>query len=451
VNRSLLKGMKTSLFIVGVLGVALLSEGASISEDKGDDSVFVGLNYPKTGPYAKEGLDQWSAAQLAADEINDEGGILGKKVRVVWRDTQSRVDVAKKNAEELIDREQVSMIFGGSSSAVAVGVGEVCQKKKTLFFATLTYSTHTTGKEGHRHTFRECNDSWMASKALSYYLKEKYPDKKYYYITADYTWGHTTEASMRKHTGSMDKDKHKGVLIPFPDAKDEKFAAALQAAAKEEPDLLVLVLFGGYMEKALRMARTNGISAKTQVVVPNLTLNMAKGAGPEAMEGVMGTVPWTWKVPYQFDYHRGKIFVQSFTEAYGRYPSTAAASAYTVLYEYKAAVERTKSFESEPLINTFEGRNHKFLVIPKLRGREYTFLKDKQIWRSFDHQSLQTVYVVKGREVEDILEDCFQSDYFEIVGSLSGDSVAITYEEWVAAREAAGKAPHLEPLPGDKK
>jgi branched-chain amino acid transport system substrate-binding protein len=174
------------------------------------DSVTIALNYSETGPYAKQGLDQWRSAEMARVEINADGGIMGKKVEFRLYNSQSNVEATRANVLDTIENGGVKMVFGGSFSAVAVAAGDICQEKGVPFFATLTYSTSTTGKDGHRHTFRECYDSWMAAKALASYLKNNFSGKKYFYVTADYTWGWTTEASLRKLTDTEDKSIHKG-------------------------------------------------------------------------------------------------------------------------------------------------------------------------------------------------------------------------------------------------
>ena len=202
------------------------------------DVVKIGLNYPKTGPYSVQGLDQWRASELAVAEINAAGGILGNKVEIAWRDSKSKADLSTNNVTELIDNEGVKMVFGGSASSVAVAAGKVCQSKGVLFFGTLTYSTATTGKDGHRHTFRECYDAWMGAKAIASYMKQNFSGKKFFYITADYTWGWTTEASVRKFSDTEDKSKHKGMLTPFPGATDEDFKKALSFAKMIKPDVL---------------------------------------------------------------------------------------------------------------------------------------------------------------------------------------------------------------------
>ena len=159
---------------------------------------------------------------------NAAGGILNKQIELVTYDTQSSSELAATNASQAIDSEGVKMIFGGSSSAVAVAVSKVCQARGVPFFGTLTYSTTVTGTEARRHTFRECNDSWMAAKAISSYLKKNYAGKKYFYITADYTWGWTTEASIRKFSRTLDKKRHKRMLTPFPGAKRQDFEKAFE-------------------------------------------------------------------------------------------------------------------------------------------------------------------------------------------------------------------------------
>jgi branched-chain amino acid transport system substrate-binding protein len=218
--------------------------------------VKIALNYPETGPYAKEGKDEWYGAELARREINAAGGILGREVVYRWSDSASNPNQTMQNLTRAIDQEKVQMVFGGSSSAVAIAAGRICKEKGVIFFGTLTYSTTTTGEEANRYVFRECYDSWMAAKALGDYLNQNFKNAKYFYITADYTWGWTTEASLRKFTGSEDKNAHPGVLTPFPSGF---YDDALKKAEEAKADVLVLVLFGQEMANAIRSAAQMGL------------------------------------------------------------------------------------------------------------------------------------------------------------------------------------------------
>lgn len=424
--RGMGKNLVVCLVVFGMVAVAAHAQAV----------VKVGLNYPKTGPYAVMGLDQLRAAELAVSEINASGGILGEPVELVWRDTQSKPPVATQNAKELIDQEGVKMMFGGSSSAVAIASGNVCQEKGIPFFGTLTYSNATTGKDGHRCTFRETYNAWMGAKAIGSYLQKNFPGKKYLYVTADYTWGHSTEASVRKFTGTEDKGTHKGILTPFPGATEADFKKAVAFAKMVNPDVLVLVLFGKDMVTGIRLATAAGLKEKMQIVVPNLTLGMAEGGGPKVMEGVIGAVPWSWQIPYKEGYPRGKQFVEAFAAKHNRYPSSSGGSAYTILHEYKAAVERAGTFDTAA-------------VIKALEGHTYTSLKDPQTWQDFDHQSVQTVYAVKCKPEAQVLQDKYKLDYFEVLHRLPGEQAVQTRAEWNAVRTAAGKPTHLEPLAGE--
>lgn len=392
------------------------------------DVVKIALNYPQTGPYAKEGKDQWYAAEIARKEINAAGGILGKKVSYRWSDSASNPGKTKANLSAAIARDKVKMAFGGSSSAVAIAAGEICRKNNILFFGTLTYSTSTTAEAGNRILFRECYNSWMAAKAVGSYLRKKHRGAKYFYITADYTWGWTTEASLRTFTNTTNKTKHPGILTPFPSGY---YDDALEKAKAAKPDVLVLVLFGNEMATAIRKADEMGLKRQMQIVVPNLTLTMAERGTPQAMAGVIGALPWFWRVPYHYNYPRGIEFVEKFKKRFNRYPSTSAASAYTIMYEYKAAVERAGTFDTDA-------------VIKELEGHEYQLLKDRQQWRAFDHQSVQTVYTVRCNPEDAVLADKYHLDYFEIIGSLSGKNAVRTRAEWDSVRKAAGKPTRLQ-------
>ncbi len=136
-------------------------------------TVTLGFNVPQTGPYAEEGLDELRAQELAVEHLNGEGdggmlntfsskalkgnGILGKKVKFVTGDTQTKSDAARASAKSMIEKDGAVMINGGSSSGVAVAVQGLCQEAGVIFMAGLTHSNDTTGKDkkanGFRHFF----------------------------------------------------------------------------------------------------------------------------------------------------------------------------------------------------------------------------------------------------------------------------------------------------------
>jgi len=411
-----------------IVFTAFLALALTVLPAMGKQSVNIGINYPLTGPYSVEGLDQIRAARMAVDEINHTGGILGHRVHLLTRNSASNVLQTQINVNELIN-SNCTMIFGGSSSAVAIASAEICQKRNVIFFGTLTYSTATTLEGAQKTSFRECNNSWMSAQVMADWLNTHYAGKRYHYITADYTWGWTTEDSIRQVTDTMNQVDHQGALTPL-GAVD--FSVPLQQAKKNTPDVLVLSLFGKDLAYALQQAAAMDFK-DTLIVAPNLTLGMAERSGAAAMENVVGTVPWTWNIPYLYDYARGKEFVEEFVKRFHRHPSSSGASAYTIVYEYKNAVERAGSFETAK-------------VVQALEGHEYTLLKDAQWWRPMDHQSVQTVYMVRGKDLELLHIGTQRMDLFTILSSKPGELTVRPPEEWKRLRRAAG-LPETLPAP----
>ncbi len=419
----------TGVFLISFWALGTASAAAPPS----GEPVRLGINYPLTGPYSVEGLDQIRAARMAVDEINYNGGVLGRPLDLITRDSSSDVLLAEINVHELIDAGCV-MLFGGSSSAVAIAAATICQQHQIPFFGTLTYSTATTLENAHRVAFRECNDSWMAAQVMANWLNSRFRGKRYFYITADYTWGWTTEDSLRQVTRTQDKAKHPEVAPPL---GTTDFSEALCKAAAYKPDVLVLVLFGKDLGHALKQAAAMGLSRTSQIVVPNLTLGMAERAGAKAISGVVGTLPWTWKVPYLENSVRGKEFVENFQKRYRRYPSTAGASAYSIVYEYKSAVERA-------------GTTRTAAVVRALENHSYALLKDEQTWRMLDHQNVQTMYMVRGNREYDILNDPLRQDFFSIISRMEGKDLVRDAEEWKRLRQKAGLPVRLELFEDEK-
>lgn len=394
------------------------------------DPVIIGLNYPRTGHYKEEGLAQMRGALLAIDEINSQGGVLGRDIRIITRDTASRPDKAARNVDKLVEEGAV-MLFGSVSSAVAIAASARAQQLNTLYFATIGYSNDVTGKNGHRYVFRESSSATMTGRALGKYLSDNMPNKKYFYITADYTWGHSSEQALRENTNSLDSSQHKGVLLPFPTAKQSDYNAALQQAKDSGAEIIALVLYGHDLVRAMRTAEGMGLTEQVQFIAPNLTQSVIEQAGPAVMAGVIGTEHWLWRAPELEQSKTGIAFVERFNKAYDLYPPSAAASAYTVVKQWADAVNRSKSYNSEIVINALEDHT-------------YTLLKDAAQWRAFDHQNVQTVYVVQANERNTVMEHPSKQDYLKILERFDAEQTAQTLQQWQAERTKAGKPTRLQ-------
>lgn len=414
----MLRSALVRFVMAGLIGLAPVLAVAA-------EPVRLGLNYPETGRYQYLGQQQRLGAFLAVEEINASGGIMGRPVELVIRNTRLDPQRGAANVVDLIDNEGVHMLFGGVSSAVAIASGRAARERDRIYFGTLTYANQTTGEAAHSHMFRESYNAWMTARALGQYLSTEFADRKFFYITADYSWGYSVEESVRSQSGTEDTERHPVVRTAFPNALTRDFETALQQAEEAGAEVLVLVLGGGDMVRAINMVHTMGLKDKMQIVWPNTSLGTALELGPALMEGIVGAAPWFWNLPYELNNQRGIEFVEAFTEAYQMRPSSAAASSYSIVYQYKDAVERA-------------GTTRTADVIRALEGHRYSFLKDEQEWRAFDHQNVQSVYVVRMKPRSEVLLDPYHSDFYEILDRIDGPSAARTLEQWQEVRRRAG-------------
>ena len=97
--------------------------------------LVIGLDVPLSGPYSDQGKDQLRAYNMAIDEVNKAGGIMGMTIVPSIGDDQTTADVARDNAQRMIERDGAVMITGGSSTGTALAVSALCQAKKTIFMA----------------------------------------------------------------------------------------------------------------------------------------------------------------------------------------------------------------------------------------------------------------------------------------------------------------------------
>ncbi|MDP5327059.1 MAG: substrate-binding protein [Paracoccaceae bacterium] len=380
---------------------------AAFTNDPMGSSVTLGFNVPQTGAYADEGMDELRAFELAVEHLNGGGdggmlntfsskalggnGILGKEVKYVTGDTQTKSDAARAAAQSMIQKDGAVMISGGSSSGVAVAVQALCQEAGIIFMAGLTHANDTTGKDKKANGFRHFFNSYMSGAALAPILTSQYgTDRKAYHLTADYNWGYTTEQAIRESTEALGWETINTVLTPL---TQTDFSSYIAPVLNSGADILVLNHYGGNMVNSLTNAVQFGLRAaeangkKFEIVVPLYSELMARGAGKN-ISGILGSQNWDWKLENQLGarYSGTNAFVQSFGTKFGFPPSQAAHTCYVQTLLYADAVTRAGSFNP-------------CAVVEALEGFEFDGLGNgPTLYRAEDHQCFKDVLVVRGKE-----------------------------------------------------
>ncbi len=358
-----------------------------------------GFCVPLTGPYSDEGNDELKAYKLAVKHLNEGGGmlhtlkpshlkgngILKKKVQFVVGDSETKPDAARAAARRMIERDKAIMFTGGSSSAVAVAQQYLAQDMGVIFMDALSHSNDTTGKDRRRYGFRYFFDAYQSGKALAPVLAKEYgKDRRAFHLTADYTWGHTQYESMKEFTEKEGWTTVRNIMTPLgtPD-----FSSYLTAVLNSDADVLVLNHYGKDMVNSLSQAVRFGMRGRKvngkqmQIVVPLYSRLMAKGAGPDNIEGILGTCEWSY-------HHKdpGSVaFTKAFEGEYHEPPSQAAHVAYVQTLLYANAVEKAGTFYPPEVIKAledfeFEGTGN-----------------GKVLYRKDDHQAFHDMLVMRGK------------------------------------------------------
>ena len=382
--------------------------------------IRLGLNYPSTGNYKSEGLELRRGAMLAVEQINQGGGVLGRPLELVSLNSAARAEKAQANVERFAS-QGAAMVFGGANSEEALSAGQRARELGLLYFPTLGYANEITGRDGHRHLFRESNSAWMSARVLGEYLSWHMPNRRYYYISLDDAWGRSMEQALREATKGRDRARHGYSKIAERGARRGEYLAALQKAAASEADVLVIVLLGEDLVQTMRLAQTLDLGKRMQIIVPNLTQSIVEQAGPMVMEHVIGTEAWTWRVPKLVESAAGQAFVDRYIAQHQAYPGSTAASAYGIVQQWAAAAQRAGKLDSAAVIAAME--NHR-----------YRLLKDEQYWRDFDHQNVQSIFAVRVRSRSEIMQDRFKQDYFTIIHRMDGEEAAPSLDDWQQER-----------------
>ncbi|MEW6666731.1 MAG: ABC transporter substrate-binding protein [Thermodesulfobacteriota bacterium] len=391
------KGMDRRAFIkvTGITtGAALLGGFHFLPKTYAQTGPFkVGFPIPLTGPYGTEAKDQQAGAELAVAEINASGGVLGRKVELLVRDTKLKADEAARRAKELIESEGVLLMSGVLSAANQLAVNEQCKLHGIPYMSISQANEITMRPDNSIYTWHEALDPHQTTQAVGEYVARNF-GKKWYFLTSDYAYGwQMTDGFIRKgkEFGAVSVGETKHPL------GTSDYSSYMPRILSAKPDVLFLDNFGKDQINSVKQATEFGLKKNMKIVCPILLMSSRLGGGPEAFDGVVGGTSYYWEL----DIPSSKKFVEAFEKANKRPPIDYAGYAYSGLKELLGAVNRAGKLDPEAIAAAMEGRT-------------YDNYKGKQWWRPCDHQSQQDVFIIKSKKAKG------QYDVFEVIATVSG-------------------------------
>jgi len=315
--------------------------------------------------------------ELARDEINKKGGVLGRKLEIIARDDAGKPDVAITQAAQLVDAEQVDLLTGTILSHVGLAVADFAKQRQMFFLASQPLTDALIWEKGNRYTFRLRPSTYTQASILA---KEaaRFPARRWATIAPNYEFGQAAVASFKRELIRLRPDVE-FVSEQWPPLGKVDAGAIVQAMLAANPDAVFNATFGSDLAKLVREGTTRNAFAN-RVVVSILA------GEPEYLAPLKDEAPPGWLVTgYPWSEIRTPAhdaFLKAYVDRFKETPNIGALIGYINTLVLARAIENAGSTRADDLIKATE-----HLKIDTPVGNV--------AFRAIDHQSTMGVYIGK--------------------------------------------------------
>jgi branched-chain amino acid transport system substrate-binding protein len=313
--------------------------------------------------------------QLAVDEVNATGGVMGRKIELITRDDNANPGDAVRAAEELLSRERVDVLTGSFLSHIGLALTDFAKQKKVFFLAGEPLTDKIVWDNGNRYTFRLRTSTYMQVAMLM-------PDtaamkkKRWAIVYPNYEYGQSAAASFKKLLKDAQPDVE-FVAEQAPPLGKVDAGSVVQALADAKPDAIFNVLFGADLAKFVREGNTRGLF-KGKEVVSLLT------GEPEYLDPLKDEAPDGWLVTgypwYSIKTPEHEAFRSAYEAKFKEYPRLGSVVGYSSIKSIVEGVKKAGSTDTEKMITAFRGLNVMTPFGPI-------------VYRTEDHQTTMGAYV----------------------------------------------------------
>ncbi len=304
-----------------------------------DDTVTVGILHSKTGTMAISETGSIQAEKLAIKQINDMGGVLGRKIEYIEEDGASDWPTFAEKARKLLVNDKVAAVFGCWTSASRKAVLPVFEKENGMLY----YPTFYEGLEQSPnviYTGQEATQQILAG--IDWVVDEK-DAKTFYLLGSDYIWPRTSNKIARKH---IEKLGLKVVGEEYFPLGHTQFNSAINKIKLRKPDVIYAIIVGGSnvaFYKQLKAAGIDLTSDQWNLLTISVTEDEIRGIGGENIEGAYAAMKYFQSLPNP----NNQSFVAAFKEMWGDdiVIGDVTQAAYLGPWLWKAAVEKAGSFD----------------------------------------------------------------------------------------------------------
>lgn len=327
------------------LAAGLVVAGAAYAQD----TIKIGeINSYKAQPAFLEPYRQgW---QMALDEINASGGVLGKKLEVVTRDDNGNPGDSIRVAEDLVSRERVSLLFGGFLSNTGLALTDFAKQRKVFFLAAEPLTDKIVWEDGNRYTYRLRPSTYMF---VSMLVNEavKLHKKRWALVYPNYEYGQSAAATFKRLMKAAQPDVE-FVTEQAPPLGKVDAGAVVQALADAKPDAIFNALFATDLAKFVREGNTRHLFDGREVV------SLLTGE-PEYLSPLQAEAPVNWVVTgypwYAVKTAENQRFVDAFRKRYNDWPRMGSVVGYTAMMSIAEGLKKAGSTDTDKVIDAFSG------------------------------------------------------------------------------------------------
>lgn len=331
------------LLCVSALAASLVATGcggdsamSGSSADVSGDTVKVGLLHSLSGTMAISETSVRDAEKLAIEEINAQGGVLGKKIEIIEEDGASDPQIFSEKAKKLLMSDNVATIFGCWTSASRKAVKPVVEGSNGLLWYPVQYE----GMEQSKNImYMGAAPNQQIVPAIEYLLKEG--KTKMFLVGSDYVFPQTANRIIKAQLAASGGEVVGEEYTPMGYTDYATIISKIKAA---NPDVIVNTLNGDSNVAFFKQLKDAGITAEACPVMSfSIAEEEIKGIGAQNVAGNL--VSWDY---YQTtDTPANEKFVAAYKKAYGedRVTDDPIEAAYDAVYLWKAAVEKAGSFD----------------------------------------------------------------------------------------------------------
>lgn len=379
-DRKGFRGLSRRTFLKAVGGAGLGSLGGpyvlrqSFAAEKGP--IKIGGLASLSGVVSAWGKVTQQGLVLAVEDINQAGGILGRKVEYLMEDDESKPAEGARKARRLALDWGANVLIGINHSGVAVQVCALLPELKTILIIPCASVPSVTNEKFTKYTFRTKPNSYQLAAAGAFRMKDQ-PWKKWTVLGPDYSYGHESWEAFVFHLKKVKPDVQVLEVEAWPKFGAGDYASHIVKILDAKPDAVYCPLWGGDMINFIKQAVQYNFFDKVGLATEaGLSTDIFYALGKTVPEGL-----WSASHGYWFEHptaQKNRDFVSRFLKRWGEYPHVTAHDTYVAVHAYKQGVEKARTIDPDA-------------VVAAMEGLEFETPAYKSVIRKEDHQAIRDV------------------------------------------------------------